>query len=638
MLRELRQKASNLVVKIILGLLVISFGAWGVGDMLKFRSGDLPVAEIGSREITRGELEDEVRREIARLNPQFGNQLTPDTARMLGLPRSILGRMINQSLLLKEADGLDVAVSDNLVRDQVHANPMFRSNLGAGGFDREKFQSVLYRVGMTEGQYIAELRKEIARAQLTDSVETGVVAPDVFADLVYRFREEQRVAETLFVNDSAAQLASQPTDDDLKAYYKDHPAPFTAPEYRAITLAVLHASDLADPAAVTEEQIKKAFEDHADTLGVPEKRKLQQMFLPDKATADKARAAIMEGHDFLAVAKDMAGMDADGVNLGEVTKSDVLEEIAKAAFSAPAGAITDPLPGPGGAGFYLVKVVSVTPGHQPKLEDVKDQLRQRVAKEKSIDALYALVNKLEDEMGKTGSLDEAARTLNIKTVKIAGLDRAGKTPDGKPAAGLPEGDEPIITTAFDTESGTDSTIRELGDSAFFALHVDGVTAPALRPFDSVKDKVKEAVLAERRRDATLAFAKQIAERLKHGEDAQAVAKDTGAAYAETKPVKRYYSAKVAGIPNQLLQDIFGLKDKDAAVTRGEIGYYISRVKQVIPADPAKDKAGLLAAQDELAGQERDDVLTQLAAALRKKHSVTVNEDVLRKILSGGPDS
>ncbi|HCS70140.1 MAG TPA: peptidylprolyl isomerase, partial [Rhodospirillaceae bacterium] len=89
MLRQIREKTGSLVVKIILGLLVISFGAWGIGDMVQFRPDDQPVAEIAGKELSRRDVENEVRREMARLNPRFAGQLTPETARLLGLPQSV---------------------------------------------------------------------------------------------------------------------------------------------------------------------------------------------------------------------------------------------------------------------------------------------------------------------------------------------------------------------------------------------------------------------------------------------------------------------------------------------------------------------------------------------------------------------
>lgn len=635
MLRQIREKTGSFVVKVILGLLVISFGAWGIGDMIQFRPDEQTVAEVADNTLSRREVETEVRREMARLNPRFAGQLTPETARLLGLPQSVLGQLINDILLTKAAHDMDIAVSDNLVRDAVRSSNAFRSNLGAGGFDRQKFQNMLYQFGLTEQDFLERARRELARGQLLDTVEVGVVAPDVLAETFYRYREEARTAETLFVTDAAAQITSEPSEVELRAYHKTNPTPFTAPEYRTVTLALLSAKDLTDTAGVTDADVEKVFKEQADSLGTPEKRALSQMVLTDKDSADKAAKALAEGRPFVDVAKEFAGMDEAGTDLGMVSRDDVLTEIADAAFTAPAGTVTPPLPGPGGIGFYIVKVREITPAHVATLDEVKDNLRTTIARERAIDALYTKVNRMEDELGKGISIENVAEAMNIKLVKIAAVDSAGNDPDGKPVAGLPEDARAIISTAFETEEGTDSTLRELGDDAFFVLRVDKVTKPALRPYETVKDQVKAAVIAERKRDAALTFANQLAERLKSVEDAKAIAADAGAAYAETGSLKRYTPANKSGIPGQLLQDIFTLKMGEAKVTRADGGYFIARLKSVTPADPAADKAGVDAMRQDLEAVLKDDVVTQLAGALRKDLGVTVHEDVLRQVLNPG---
>jgi len=635
MLRQIREKTGSLVVKIILFLLVISFGAWGIGDMIRFQADDRPVAEVAGRELSRQEVETEVRREMARLNPRFAGQLTSETARLLGLPQSVLGQMINDILLTEAARGLDVAVSDAIVREAVHSSNAFRSSLGAGGFDRQKFQNMLYQFGLTEQEFLERARKELARGQLLNTVETGVVAPDVLAETFYRYREETRTAEMLFVTDVDARITAEPTDAELRTYHKNNPRNFTAPEYRAVTLAVIRAADLADPAAVTDADVEKTFNEQADSLGVPEKRALSQMILPDQDTAEKAAKAVAEGRPFADVAKELAGMDAAATDLGTVTRDDVLEEIADAAFTAPAGGVTAPVPGPGGIGYYVVKVRDVTPARPARLDEIKDKLRADIARERAVDALYAKVNRFEDDLGKGVSIETAAEAMNVKTVKIAALDSDGNGPDGNKAPGLPENAGPIVAAAFDTEEGADSTLRELGDDAFFVLRVDKVTKPELRPFEAVKDEVREAVTAERRRDAALSVAKRLADRLKAGEDAKAVAADAGAAYAETKPLKRFLPKDKADVPDQVLQDIFALQMGEARVTRADGGYYVARLKSVTPADPTADKDGVGAMRQELAAVMKDDLVTQLAGALRKDKGVTVNSDVLGRILNPG---
>lgn len=634
MLAELRKSAGNVVAKVILALLVISFGAWGIGDMIKFRAGDKPVAKVGDVKFDRYDLDTEFRREVARLNPRFGNRLTLDTARALGIPQAVLGRMINEALINTEAQDLKVAISDDIVRDEVHASPAFRSQLGTGGFDRNRFQVVLQQNGLTEKEYLRQLRAEIARAQYLDSVEAGVKAPTVLADAIYRYEQEKRVGETLKILDSAMPAPAQPDDAAMRKYHKDNAARFTAPEYRAITLLMIRAADLVDPAAVTDDELHKAFEDRAASLSVPERRTLSQIILQTKDAAEKAHAALVQGQDFDAVAKQFADMAPDATDLGTVTQQDVIAEIADAAFKAPEGGVSAPVKGPGGFGWYLIKVRKVEAGHDATFDEAKDKLRTTLAKEKALDALYSLANKIEDDIGGGRTLEETAQDLSLKTVRIPAVDKGGRGADGKPAAGLPANAGPIAASAFETEELAVSTLQELGNEAFFILRVDKITPPALRPFETVKTDIAQAMAAEARRDAAHQAAMTVQARLKNGESLETLAQEYGALIGQTKALTRSGRPDRQDLPPQIAGDLFALASGagEAAITRAADGYVVSRVMRVIPADPVADKDGHQATVQALTQDMKDDLIAQLTTNLREDIGVTINEAAVRQVL------
>ena len=66
MLNALRNSAGTWVVKVFLGLLVLSFAAWGIGDIFRLQP-DAAVVKVGDTEITGYEfLNDFNRQEIGR--------------------------------------------------------------------------------------------------------------------------------------------------------------------------------------------------------------------------------------------------------------------------------------------------------------------------------------------------------------------------------------------------------------------------------------------------------------------------------------------------------------------------------------------------------------------------------------------
>ena len=82
MLDSMRKHASGPVAKILIGILIISFGVWGVAGALS-GIGTNTVAEVGNTEISVVDFDRAYRRELQNLSQQVGTQITPDQASQL---------------------------------------------------------------------------------------------------------------------------------------------------------------------------------------------------------------------------------------------------------------------------------------------------------------------------------------------------------------------------------------------------------------------------------------------------------------------------------------------------------------------------------------------------------------------------
>ena len=98
MLEAIRKRTASIFVKGLLGLLVVSFAIWGIGDVFRGGGGTTAVAQVGNVEIRPDQFNTELQREMNRLRTVFGGELDLERARALGLADSVLGRMINDVL------------------------------------------------------------------------------------------------------------------------------------------------------------------------------------------------------------------------------------------------------------------------------------------------------------------------------------------------------------------------------------------------------------------------------------------------------------------------------------------------------------------------------------------------------------
>lgn len=626
MLLLMRKRIGSLVVKVFALLLILGFGAWGIQDMLGYQvGGGGAIAEVGEARLGPNQLYRDVNREIARLRPMFGNRLDMETARRLGLVDMVLNRQLDELATGESARALGVAVSDELIRRVIVAEPTFKGL--AGNFDRQRFEQILQASGLSETGYVAEVRRTVASRQLLGSVAAGAVAPKAWVNAVYRYREERRTADSVFVADASSGSGAEPTAAELQAYYDAHKKTFTAPEYRAVTYVRLDAGELAKEIELSDDALREAYEHRAGEFITPEKRKLRQMIIPDEAKAKTAHKRLTEGADFLAVAKEFAGQDAASVELGEIVKPDLLAELADPAFAAEAGSVTEALKSP--LGWHILQVLSVTPGGSMSFEQARPKLQKDLALEKALDGLYELSNKFEDALGGGATLEEAAKSLDLKVEKIAALDAQGRDRAGKALDGLPGGG--FAALAFATDEATDSAMTEDGDKGFYMLHVDKVSKPALRPFDEVKDKVAEGWKAEQRRKSAQARAKAILDAVNGGKPLTDVLAPTPLKPETSEPLRRDGRGGGGAFDGALIAELFKISVGKAVMGRVGDGYRVAVLKTVTTPDPAADRKATEELADSLAQSLQGDVVQGLQLAFRQEVGVKVFQQAIDQL-------
>lgn len=615
MLDSLRKGGASTVAKGLAVLLILSFVGWGVSDYFAPGVQGTAVAVVGDTQIGSYEFNTAYTREVNRLSARLGSRIDPDQARAMGIAQSVLARLLNGALIDRAASDLDLVVSDDIVRRAIRDNPAFRNDLGT--FDAEVFEARLRNAGYTEARYVAGLRGDIAREFLVDSVRHATAAPRAVVDALFERRAERRLAEIVRIPHARFGDVGEPDPATLAAFHRDNAALFTAPETRTVSVVVLRAADLAGEIAVPEESIDEAVADRADEFREPERRVLRQAVFPDEAAARAARQRIASGDD--------EGLGADALDLGTVSRDELLPELADAVFALGAGETSGPLQS--ALGWHLIEVVDVLPETTPPAATVRARLRDEIAAEMAVDALFDLANRLEDTLAGGASLDDAARSVGVEPRRAGPFDAGGRGTSGEPAADLEPG---MVEAAFETEEGQESPLTEVGTDAYFLLRVDGVAPAALSPLEAVREDVVEAWRAERRAERALAEAEAMARDFGAGANLAAAAAERGLIVATAGPFFRTGQGAPDDMPPDLVSALFAAAPGATSASQGDRAAFFARLAEVLPADRVAARGARDALGRDVAAGIANDLVAQLTAAMRARHDVSVNQTVLEQ--------
>jgi len=616
MLQTLRKSAGSFVIKILFGLLVLSFSIWGIGNTFFMKRASNTVADVGGREITVRELDTAFRNELERLR-RFN--IDAQQARQLGVLDQVLERMIAGTIYDEAAQKLGMTVSPAVIQQRI------RSQFGKD-ITPTQFQAILRNNGLTEAQFVAELRTEIKRGEYLGTLTDGIEPPKPLVDRLYDWRGQKRSAQIVTIPVDQATPVPAPTTEQIEAYYKAHSADYTAPEYRALSYVYLDPKAVAKKITVSDEKLRAAYKDRLQQLVIPEKRTVLQMLVPDRAAADKAIDRIRKGEDFISVAKELAGQDESATRLGTVTKAELPKEIADAVFALAKDTVSEPVKGP--FGLQILDVTAIQPGKTPSFEEVRAELAQDAAREQAIDSILATTSRLDEALGGGRSLADVARELGLEYLKIAAVDSEGQGPDDKPAAGLPPA--PFLKTAFETKEGQESILTETNDNGFFVLRVDSVRPPTLKPLDTVRAEVADDWTSEQRWKAVREKAQNIVEKLNTGAKLADIAKELNIEARDIGGFTRQGEGAPANMPTSLIADIFAASTVGrAALADGVGGVNVAQLTAIVQAQPASDQKGVDALKKSLRSGIATDIAGQLVEALRERYGVTVNRDTIR---------
>ena len=613
-------------MSICVGLLVIAFGYWGIGDI--FRSGFAPsaLATVGSARMTTEEFRQLYNNRLQLVSRQLRQPISPDQARALGFDRQVLAQWMQESALDQAARNMRLGISDAEVTKRITDDPAF--HVPGGAFDRTVFQDMIQQQGLSEQGYIAQQRRDFVRRQITSTL-TGNVAPsNATLEAITRYQNEQRDTDYVVLTRAQAGDIPPPAPDVLAKYFDEHKLLFRAPEYRKATILALLPEDMARTIEISADDAKAFYDKNAARFSVPEKRQVAQLLFTDKEEAHKVADRLAGGLSWDDLAKEP---EHKPIELGLIQKTAIADgKVADAAFSLAQGQTSGAIDGVFGS--VIVHVAKIEPGSSKTFAEVEADIKKGLALQRANEEIRKLRDKVDEELGGGTPLDEIAKKLKIPDQNIEAIDRSGRDPAGKPVD-LPKGVD-VVDGIFSADVGIENDALRTKDGGSVWYELVAVTPSRERTLDEVKDRVE----ARWRDDQVVARldakAKEMVDKLKGGAKLDELAAADKLKVQHTPWLKR--ADKPAGFPADAMAALFRTPKGAAASAQGNepTERIVFVVKDVtVPAfDPATTDAKRIA--ENLRTAMAEDLYEQYITRVQTDVGVTINQKSLDDALGG----
>lgn len=192
--------------------------------------------------------------------------------------------------------------------------------------------------------------------------------------------------DTVLGSDVLSELFDQFLDEQLLAHLAVERGLVPSIDFpRQAADALLKADSGTEPAPA---EIAAYYDAHRQEFARPERVRLRQILVEQRAAADRAAKEIAAGTPFEEVARRLAKGEAGGFQ-GVLARADLPPAFADAIFSLRPGEVSRVLPAE--YGFHLFQVVERLPAEVAPFDEVKEGIRARLRQERADHRLASLV-------------------------------------------------------------------------------------------------------------------------------------------------------------------------------------------------------------------------------------------------------
>ena len=629
MLRLMRKHAGNWLIKILLGAIVIVFIFWGVGSFRAERGSR--VALVNGDQITVDQFRNAYDNLIEQLRTRFGSKLDDKMIKTLQVKRQALNLLINNELLIQEAEKLKFRVSEQELADAIMHIPAFQRG---GVFDRYRYKNVLENLRMTPESFEADQKNQMLIDKLRTLVTSSAKVSDQEVREWYEWLNAMvNIDYVLF--DPSRYKNIHVTEEEIKSFYEKQKENYKTETMVKVRYLDFDPKQYQSKVKLSDAEIREYYDENLASFRIPKKVVARHILIkvsPDadpetvKKTKERALKILKlarEGKNFAELAKKYSEGPSrkDGGYLGEFTKESMVKPFAEKAFSMKAGEISEPVRTQ--FGWHIIKVEKVIDAHTISFKDAKKGIQEKLTENKAKSMAYDAAESVSDIAYEGDDLINAAKERHLTILTTDFFTKKG------PIKGISNPSK-FASIAFDLSTGEISDVQEFPDG-YYILQLLKRIPPEIPPFDKVKERVKNDLIKEKQNQNAKADASAFLAALKNGKTMSEESKQFHLTPETTGFFKRNGLVPNIGYERNISEAAFQLtheKKLPESVLKGAKGYYVIQYKdkKISQSDTFdKDKENI---KEQLLAQKKSEIFDALLAHLKSKAEITIKEGFL----------
>jgi peptidyl-prolyl cis-trans isomerase D len=602
------------------------------------------VATVAGDEVLTTEVRKQAQQMVQQQFPRGGaqaNMLMPFFAQRAA------DNLINEKVILSEANRMGLRVTDNEVREELEHGPYAATFFPGGKFiGQDEYEGLLRGHDLTVPQFEHLVANGILERKLEKLIASSAAITD--AEVRQQFEKENTKVKFDYavIKKDDVLKTLHPADAELKAFYDRNKQTYvnSIPEKRQLKYVVLDNIKMLAQTQVTQQALASYYDQHRDDYRVPEQVNVRHILFktppagPDgkvdpkaldapRAKAEDVLKQVKAGGNFADLAKKYSEDTSakEGGALGWIGRGKTVPEFEKAAFSLPKGGTSDLVQS--SFGFHIIHVDDKQEAHVKTLDEVKAQIEPLIKQQKAGEAAQHAADQLLAD-AKTASLEKAASAKGLQVISTDFVT----SKDILPGIGS---DPQFMTAAFGQAPNTPVDEAQL-HQGWAIYQVTAIKPPATPTFDEIRSRVEQEFKNERSGQLLTQKTQELSDRAKASHDLKKAAKELGATYKSSDLVLPDGQVPDIGSMTGPAAVAFTLKPGDISgpISSGDNGAVLTVRERQAPTDQdfvaKKDQI-----RETLMQKKQNDVfglyLETLRQSLEKSGKIKINQAELQTL-------
>ena len=324
----------------------------------------------------------------------------------------VINEMVYDQMINVYSNNNNFFINNEILKNVIKSMSQFQND--DGSFNKTFYEYSIQNNFPSEKKFLDDVKMIYIKGHLFDLFNSDISLNKNIHKFILDYETETRNFEYFTINNIPFKSPAV-KEIDLLDYYEENKNEFRVSKEIIIDLIEVNYKDFADEINIDQSLIENNYKNNLSSYTTPETRNINFARFNNFDDAEKYRSILLNASDLEIKKYDKANNIVFN-NILDLEFTDFNATLSKNIFNLSNGEISNVID-TNQLGFYIVKINSIVNEKVVSLNEVSDEIKEKLVQDEAYDIFDEAVN-LVDEYSSSGySLNEISEKININIIK-----------------------------------------------------------------------------------------------------------------------------------------------------------------------------------------------------------------------------